>query len=412
MMRVWLVSEVFYPEDTGTGYYMTGVAEGLAERFDVRVLCSQPTYAARGSLSPWSEIHRGVQIERCKGTTFNKDVLILRLANVVTISLSLFLKTLQRIRKSDVVIVVTNPPLLPFFVALTCRLRGAKCILRVDDVYPEAITAAGLARPNSIIVRILSWMTNRLYQTVDHIVVLGRDMERLAKEKIGHSTKRKIDVIPIWADVNLVMPTMKQSNTLLHELGLMDKFVVLCAGNMGRAQGVENMLKAAEILKGNQSIHFLFIGSGAKRQWMENEVQQQKMYNVTLLDQRPRSDQPIFLNACDIAMVSLLPGMTGAGVPSRLYNILAAGRPVLAVTGLDSEIALVVDEECIGWCVHPDQPSKLAEAILEAKTNPSRLLRMGKHARMVAESKYSPERIIEAYAGLIEDVMAAQERLF
>ena len=123
--KLWFISEVYYPEDTGTGYYMTGVAEGLALHFDVHVLCSQPTYAARGSLASWRETYRNVHIERCPGTTFNKDVLILRLANVLTISCSLFLRALQRIRRSDVVIVVTNPPLLPFVIATVCRLRGA-----------------------------------------------------------------------------------------------------------------------------------------------------------------------------------------------------------------------------------------------------------------------------------------------
>jgi len=404
--KLWIISEVYYPEEIGTGYYLTRLAEGLAKRYDVNVLCSQPTYSARGLSAPWREMHNDVSIQRCPGTTFNKDVIVLRLVNVVTISLSLFLWALMSIRKSDVVIAVTNPPLLPFLIAIVCRLRRAKFILRVDDVYPEALIATGLARSESVIVRLLASMTRRLYRSVDQIVVMGRDMERLARKKLS-GTPKQISVIPNWADVALVMPASKANNTLVTELGLADKFIVQCAGNMGRAQGVENMLRAAELLKDQQNIHFLFIGGGAKRRWMENEVQQKRLHNVTLLDQRPRSDQPNFLNACDIAMVSLLPGITGAGVPSRLYNIMAAGKPVLAVTGLDSEVALVVDEESLGWCVHPDQPSELAEAILEAKANPSRLLQMGELARAVAEKKYSPEHIIETYARLIEDVMAA-----
>jgi len=401
--KLWAISEVYYPEDTGTGYYLTGVAEGLASHFDVHVLCSQPTYAARGSLAPWRETYRNVHIERCPGTTLNKDVLILRLANVLTISLSLFLRALQRIRRSDVVIVVTNPPLLPFVIATACRLRGAKCILRVDDVYPEALTATGLARPGSIAVRALSWMTKRLYQRVDQIVVLGRDMEQLARGKLGRSAQR-IAVIPNWADVNLVAPTAKTNSVLLHELGLTDKFIVQCAGNMGRVQGVETMLKAAELMTDEENVHFLFIGAGAERRWMESEVQRKQLHNVTLLDQRPRSDQPNFLNACDVAMVSLLPGMTGAGVPSRLYNIMAAGKPVIAITSPDSEVSLVVQEEQIGWGVPPDQPEKLAEVIRKAKVDPEALPMMGKRARAVAEAKYSPDRIISTYSELIKDV--------
>ncbi|MFZ1597493.1 MAG: glycosyltransferase, partial [Anaerolineae bacterium] len=208
--------------------------------YDVNVLCSQPTYAARGSFAPWREVRNGVRIERCPGTTFDKDVLVPRLVNVITISLSLFLRALSRIRKSDVVIAVTNPPLLPFLVEIACRLRSANYILRIDDVYPEALTATGLARPDSTMVRVLARMTRRLYRSVGQIIVVGRDMERLAREKLG-GTAKQISVIPNWADVALVTPVPKTDNALLHELGLVDRFVVQCAGNMGRAQGVENM---------------------------------------------------------------------------------------------------------------------------------------------------------------------------
>jgi colanic acid biosynthesis glycosyl transferase WcaI len=401
--RVWMISEVYYPEEIGTGYYMTHVAEGLAEHYHVRVLCSQPTYAARGSLAPWREVHRGVHIDRCRATTFNKDVPILRLINVLTISLSISLSTVVKIHRSDVVVVVTNPPLLPFVIAAACRLRGVRCILRVDDVYPEVLTGTGFARPDSAVVHALSLATRHLYRSVCRIVVLGRDMERLARAKLGGTTQQ-ISVIPNWADIDLIAPVPKTDSVLVHELGLANKFVVQCAGNMGRAQGVENMLRAAELLTEQKDIHFLFIGAGAKRRWMEDEVKGKQLGNITLLDQRPRSDQPNFLNACDIAMASLLPGMTGAGVPSRTYNIMAAGKPIIAIANPDSELSLVVQEEQVGWVVPPDQPEKLVEVILEARAHPEALSLMGKRARAAAEAKYSPDRVISAYSELVRDV--------
>jgi colanic acid biosynthesis glycosyl transferase WcaI len=189
---------------------------------------------------------------------------------------------------------------------------------------------------------------------------------------------------------------------LLKDLGLTDKFVVQCAGNMGLAQGIENMLAATELLQNKKDIHFLFIGSGAKRQWMDNQIASKHLNNITLLNQRPRADQPNFLNACDVAMASLLTGMTGAGVPSRMYNIMAAGKPIIAVAGDDSELSLVVKEEGIGWVVPPDYPEKLADAIMEAYSNPELIIEMGKRARSVAESKYSSEAIIEQYCNLIK----------
>lgn len=401
--RVWIVSEVFYPEEIGTAYHMTKLAEGLGQYCSVNVLCSQPTYSARGILAPWRETRNGVDIERCPATTLNKDVVVLRLANVLTISLSLFLRALDRVRSRDVVVVVTNPPLLPFAIATACRLRGAKCVLRIDDVYPEILVATGMSSSQSIVVHLLSYLAKCLYSGVDQIVVLGRDMEQLVRRKMEHATK-PIAVIPNWADVDLVVPASKTNNTLLRELGLTDKFIVQCAGNMGRAQAIETMFRAAELLGMEKDIHFLFIGSGAKRRWMESEVYDKQLNNITLLAQRPRDDQPTFLNACDIAMASLLSGMTGAGVPSRMYNIMAAGKPIIAIAEPNSELSLVTREEQIGWVVHPDSPEKLVEVILDARSNSQRLLQMGARARAVAETKYSLSCTIKAYYELLRGI--------
>jgi glycosyltransferase involved in cell wall biosynthesis len=142
---------------------------------------------------------------------------------------------------------------------------------------------------------------------------------------------------------------------------------------------------------------------------MENEVKQKQLCNVTLLDQRPRSDQPNFLNACDVSMISLLPGMTGAGVPSRLYNVMAAGKAIIAIARADSELSLVVGEEQIGWVISPDKPDELAKIILDAERNPEQLRQMGERARAVAESKYAPKRAVEAYSTLIADVRGASD---
>jgi glycosyltransferase involved in cell wall biosynthesis len=145
----------------------------------------------------------------------------------------------------------------------------------------------------------------------------------------------------------------------------------------------------------------LFIGSGAKRSWLEQTVRKNNLANVTILPNRPRSDQPNFLNACDIAVVSLVPGMTGVSVPSRMYNIMAAGKPIIAVTDDDSELALVVQEEHIGWVAPPGQPDRIVGAIVEARACPQRLTEMGARARLAVETRYSPEKAIKAYQALV-----------
>jgi colanic acid biosynthesis glycosyl transferase WcaI len=403
MRKVWIVSEVYYPDEQGTAYYMTGLAEGLASHFDVNVLSGYPSVTARGTQVRRKEMLNGVRIVRCRGTAFTKEVVLLRLINLITSSTSVFFEGMLRIRKDDIVLSVTGPHILHYLIRIVAFCRGAKSVLRVDDVYPDALIATGMVGRKSPIALALACANRILYRSADRIVVLGRDMKALVLKKLGKTAKH-VNIIPNWADIDTVVPAPKTGNYLLRELGLVKKFVVQCAGNMGRAQGIENMFAAAGILKDKSDISFLFVGSGARRPWMENEVQNENLGNVALLDQRPRSDQALFLNACDIAMVPLLKGMTGAGVPSRIYNIMAAGKPVIVIANYDSEPAMVVMEEGIGWVVPPDRPEKLANAVVNARSDPEGLLRMGKRARRAVETKYSRELIVDLYRVLIEDI--------
>jgi hypothetical protein len=195
---VWVASELYYPEETSTGFLLTRIAEGLAESFDVHVICGQPTYSARGRRAPRRERRNRVEIERCWSTTLDKDRLPLRLLNAVTISASMFATALRRFRRGDSVLVVTNPPFLPFVIAAAARLRGARPALIVHDVYPEVLTAAGLAGEDSAVTRLAGALTRALYRGVDRIVVLGRDMHALTVRKLGPEAD-KIVIIPNWA---------------------------------------------------------------------------------------------------------------------------------------------------------------------------------------------------------------------
>jgi len=402
---VWIVSELYYPEETSTGHFMTMIAEELAKEFFVRVLCAQPSYSRRGIRAPAREIYNGVDIYRCSSTTLNKDIFAFRLINLLTISISILIKALTLIKEGDCVVVVTNPPLLPYVTMLACRLRHAKCVIRVDDVFPDILVATGMLKKKSVLYRILDYLTRELYSGAERIIVLGRDMEELVSRKIPHHDQR-IRVITNWADIEHILPASKRENVLLNEQGLIDKFIVQWAGNMGHPHEVKSLFEAMIQLRANSDIHFLFIGSGYKRVWLESQVKQSGLKNATFLGNKPRSEQSNFLNACDIAVSSLIPGMSGISLPSRTYNILAAGKPILVIGEPDSEIGYLITEEKVGWIVPPGQPDQIVGIILEAKAKPTLLDAMGKRGRAVAEMKYSSESVIKNYIELIKDLGA------
>jgi glycosyltransferase involved in cell wall biosynthesis len=399
--RIWFVSELYYPEETSTGYYITKIAEGLADRFEVHVLCGQPTYSARGLRAPRRELHEGVQIERCAGTTLDKNVLLFRLINILTLSLSTFWRAVFEFRRGDRVMVVTTPPSLPFIVALASRLRGAEYLLLIHDNYPEILIAVQKAKEDSWLVRLMNSMNRRLYKGAEQIIVVGRDMKELVAAKRNGDAAR-IVTIPNWAELERVDPAPRESNKLLAELGLTEKFVLLYAGNMGHPNDLESILWSAERLLPREEFHFLFIGSGVKKRWLEAQVKKNGLKNVTILPPRPRDDQTNFLNACDIAVISFVDKMLGVSMPSRTYNTLAAGKPMIGIADARSELAWVIEEERVGWVVPPGEAERLLEAIEAAQSQPQLLSEMGVRARATAVEKYSLKKAVADYLAVFE----------
>jgi glycosyltransferase involved in cell wall biosynthesis len=158
------------------------------------------------------------------------------------------------------------------------------------------------------------------------------------------------------------------------------------------------------MLRQDRRIHFLFIGSGSKKPWLEREAEVRGLTNVTVLGPRPRSESLEFLNACDVSIMALRAGMEGAGVPSRLYNVLAAGKPVIAAMDASSEVGRVVREDEVGWVVPTSSARAVCEAVREASSRRDELLSRSKRAREVAERKYSFERILERWVALLREV--------
>jgi colanic acid biosynthesis glycosyl transferase WcaI len=296
--------------------------------------------------------------------------------------------------------VVTNPPTLPFVALFVCRLRRAKLILRIEDIYPDAMVAAGMVGKNSVVVRLLNVLHRSLYRNADRVIVLGRDMQRLVQQKLQYHP-RQITIITNWADCDEILPLEKNGNPLLLKLGLESKFVVQYSGNMGRTHDLAGLVQCARILEREQAIHFLFIGAGAKEAWLRRTVRELDLRNVTLLPAEPRESLAQSLNACDLAVIAFVCGMAGISVPSRMYNILAAGKPILAIADADSELAQVIEEARVGWHVDPGVPEKAARTILDAATNRDSLSEMSKRARALVLKQYTKSQIIGRFEELL-----------
>ncbi|MBA3769019.1 MAG: glycosyltransferase family 4 protein [Blastocatellia bacterium] len=394
--RLWFITELYYPEETSTGYYLTQTAEGLASDFQVKVICGQPTYSSRGLRAAKREVRRNVEIFRAAGTTLDKNVIPLRIINMLTLGVSVFWNAVRRFRHLDTAVVVTTPPSMPFVIAIAALLRGANYVLLIHDNYPEILFAAGQSREASPIATVLSFANRWLYKNAAKIIVVGRDMELLLKKKTD-GLDIPIAFIANWAELETVRPAPRAENKLLRELSLKDRLVFLYAGNMGYPNDIETIVEAAKSLRDRRDVHFIFLGAGVKKPLLTEAVQAHRLTNVTVLDPRPRAEQIDFLNACDVALVSLVPKMLGVSMPSRTYNILAAGKPILALVEPGSEVARVIEDDNIGWHLESGNVEKLISTIDEILLRRGELKTMGDRARTAAVTRYSLETALKRY---------------
>lgn len=404
--RIVIISELFHPEQSATGYILTRIAEGLARAFPVQVICGQPSYLARGVRAPAREEWHGMEIRRCSATTLDKDRLLFRAVNAATITMSIFWEAIRSLRRGDAALVVTNPPILPFVVAVACRIRSASCVVLVHDLYPELAVASGVTAPSSLPARTVAGMNRMLFTVADRIVVLGRDMRERIERRYGQMAE-KLVVIPNWGDVDILTPAPPEMNALVQKHGLQGRFIALYAGNMGRTHGLETVVESMRILRDDPHFHFLLIGSGAKKPWLQKAIADHGLKNATLLDSLPREEQQEFLNAGHVGLVSFVSDMAGVSVPSRMYNIFAAGKPIVAVADRDSELAQVLAENGIGWVVTPGDAPGLARTLGEARRDPERLRSMGRAARILVEQTYTLDSAVDAYRELFSSLGGA-----
>jgi glycosyltransferase involved in cell wall biosynthesis len=393
---LWILTEVYYPEEISTGYYLTSIAECLTTEWNVKVLTGQPRHMARGLRAPKRETRNRVEIHRLWGTVLDKNILVFRLVNMLTIGLSTFFASVRRFRRGDKVLVVTAPPSLPFTTTIAAMIRGTGLTLLVQDSYPEILVAVGAARADSRFVQAVHLLNRWVYKYAEKVIVMGRDMHELFTKKTA-GLDLTVVTIPNWADLAAIRPTPRETNELLVKLGIADKFVLLYAGNIGHPTDVETIIECAAGLRDRPDIHFLFIGNGSKKAWLAAQIESFGLENVTLLDYQPRSTQNVFLNACDVGLVALVNGMKGTAMPSRTYNLMAAGKPVLAIAEAGSELAMVIEEDNIGYRTEPGDAAAFKRGVLTLLEDTELRTQMGQRAREAAVAKYSAETACERY---------------
>lgn len=396
--KLWIVTELFYPDETSSGYYITEIANYLANYKEVNIICGHATYDSNFNLtSQTKKLSPNIILHRVKASSLDKNKLSSRFFRLLNITLTFTYQLFVKVKNGDDVWLVTNPAFLLPFAAFLSQVKGFQLRILVHDVFPENLIPINLSNPQNITYRLVKYVFNRAYSSVSQIVVCGRDMKLLFEQKIGSDKSDKIVVIENWADIDSILPTPQQKRDIYQDQNLKDKIIFQFAGNIGRLQGLEELLIIIKQCS-NPAIHFVFIGDGALKNTLISKTK--NMSNITFLPSFNRNEQNTFLNACDVGIVSLYDTMLGLGVPSKSYNIMAAGKPILFLGNKKSEISMMINEYSIGWqfelAKHQD--------IINFLNNFDIILmkEKGINARLAAENLYSKKHILEKYRHLIQ----------
>ncbi|MGY3605844.1 MULTISPECIES: glycosyltransferase family 4 protein [unclassified Bradyrhizobium] len=395
--KVVVVSQHYPPDRSTTAAIMAAIASRLAKEVDVLVLSGWPGSASKLAAD------RPV-VEEIKNWMPGKAALLKRAAAELLFTARTFFAVLRRLERGDVALTVTAPFVLPYAVAAAARLKRARSILIMHDLFPEVLVLSGLLKPGSIVTRAMRAMNGLMFRALTTVVIIGRDSEKLLLSYRG-MTRDKIEFIPNWTTIDPAVRPVAADNAFRRGLG--GRFVVGLSGNLGFTHDPVIVFEAARRLKDDPSIHFLLSGWGLGFDKLRSMQSEAKLANITLVDRVADEDLQDFLSAADLWLIPYRKDVAGVSVPSRFYNLLAVGRPVILISEPDAEAALTVTEHDLGRVVTPGMPAQLAEAIRAASRTPDPTL--PERAVAVARS-YSPERALTGYAALIQRLIGSEER--
>lgn len=383
--KILIVSELFFPEESATAHIMTQIANHISRENDVLVLAGPDSYENDESRLNNNKKEVAYDIKRSWVPRLNKNNFLLRLARFFILSFGLAWLVVRNSRRGDIVLSVTNPAPFLIFLALIKKIKNIQFILLVHDIFPENALALGVLKKESLIYRWSKLIFDWAYRAADHIIVIGRDMADIIKSKLL-TNNGNISIIENWADLDLISPISK-SESKIESWGLANKVVIQYAGNIGRAQGIIEFIDVIKLVN-NPLLHYAFVGSGALAGKLSEKSQH--CSNISLYDAYSRIDQNIILGSCDIGLTILGEGMYGLGVPSKAYNIMAAGKPILFLGPKDSEIFRVIIDYKIGWAFDWSQIDQMILFMNSIKSDDfENYQRMGGNARILAERSYS-----------------------
>jgi colanic acid biosynthesis glycosyl transferase WcaI len=393
--KIVIVSQHYAPDQSTTAAIITAIATHLAKVTKVLVLSGTSGSTPHQLQNADQPIVVGIRNAMPEKTALSRRAL-----SEMVFSVRTFIALLAKLRRGDVVLTVTAPFMLPYAVTAAAHLRGARTILILHDLYPDVLVMAGFLPPTSIVTKAIRAANALMFRGLQTIVTIGRDMERLLMHYKG-MTRDKIIFIPNWATLTPGVRPIVPDN--VYRSRCKAPFIVGLSGNLGFTHDPDVVFDAALLLQNDVSIHFLLSGWGMGFERLKARQAEAHLTNLTLIDRVPDEKLEEFLSAADIWIIPFRKNVAGVSVPSRFYNLLAIGRPVLILSEADAEAALTVSENRLGWVVTPGDARELAKTIRFASScNEIKL--NGVRAAAIA-AQFNKDSALAKYRSLVETLL-------
>lgn len=408
--RLLIYAHYYYPDVASTGQILTDLAEGLKDRFDITVICTVPSYD--GKVARKYRTHKyyheninGIKVIRVRVPEFRKSNKLSRINNITSYFFAAISATL-RVGKTDYVYSISQPPIMGGVLGVIgSRLKKAKLIYNIQDFNPEQTMAVGYFSNKALLNTVMA-IDKYSCRKADKVIVVGRDMVDTLKNRFKNEKKiPSYTCINNWIDEQEITPLPRNHEKikeLRQQYGLNDKFVIMYSGNIGLYYDLVNIMKVLKKFKDNDKVAFLFAGEGSVKERLEEYAKENSLKNVIFASYQEKKQLAYSLGLADVHFVVNSKGIKGVSVPSKLYGVMASGRPVLGILEEGTEARTIIDEAQCGISVAPgdyDAIEKLIKTFIDMDRD--KLEEMGKKGRKYLDEYLTREISIRKYGETI-----------
>jgi len=348
------------------------------------------------------EVVNGVEIHRIRTTDFGRNWIPGRVIDYLSYFVGMSWKLLKLTNKDDVVVGKTDPPLTSVITSFIAKLKNAKHICWIQDLFPEVVVALNIKIIPKFFIKFLIWIRNLSLKRSSVNVVIGERM----KQKLLASgiTEDSIRILPNWSDGENVHPVSKHNNSLVSQWNLENKFVVGYSGNMGRVHEFDTLMQAADRLKSIEDIVFIFIGGGPQKDYIQSLKNKLNLSNVLFFPYQDYNQLSESLSLPDVHIISLRPQIEGLCVPSKFYGVMAAGRPVIFIGDQFGEIAQFLKRDGTGSSVAQGDVTNLVQQIKNCYQHTQLIQQLSCNARSAFELRYAKRLVFFKWESLLNSL--------